>query len=65
MCVCQMAIEEPIQADTYWLELWSERRQLWQGSFKPSDNGKARLGAAVREVGHTLTAGQLLLCPVP
>lgn len=40
MCVCQMAIDEPIQADRYWLELWTGRQQLWQGSFRPSDNVK-------------------------
>lgn len=39
-CVCQMAIDEPIEADTYELELWTERQQLWQGSFKPSGNVK-------------------------
>lgn len=74
-----MNIDEPTQADEYQLELWAEqrqlwaeqrelwaeRRQLWQGSFIPSNNGKAWLGAPLQEVGYILTAGQLLLCHMP
>lgn len=40
-CVCRMDIDEPVQTDRYQMELWAGQRQLWHGSFKPSDNGKA------------------------
>ncbi|XP_076798430.1 interleukin-4 receptor subunit alpha isoform X2 [Arvicanthis niloticus] len=40
MCVCHMDIDEPVQEDTYQMELWAEQRQLWHGSFRPSNNVK-------------------------
>lgn len=43
VCVCHMNTDDLVQTDIYKLVLRAKGRLLWQGSFRPSENGKAWL----------------------
>lgn len=40
MCACNMLMDGVVSADVYLLDLWAGTRQLWNGTFRPSNHGE-------------------------